>query len=1125
MRYYARPCAREFSTLDFPVNSYPSAFGDEYQAIFSTNDAERDLGLVNSLSESHPLRVRIDPVTNIEINGSSAPASCTLVVAKRGTELLLSRSLPILEHAGFEVLRERYYLVHPDPTTSVHLYRFPVRMRTSDSARLLDGDAAATDFRAQVIEGLESLLLGRSEDDVLNILLLRSELNLRAISFLRTLCFLLWQMKKFATRQTIREALAQHPEISRRLWAVWSLKFDPAGKGSVEERRPMVSRELEALREALRAISDITADRIFRSIASIIEHTLRTNFFNPIEYRSAPIVALKIHSEHLDLLSLPRPMFEIFVCHPAFEGVHLRSSKVARGGIRWSDRREDYRTEVRDLMKTQQVKNALIVPSGAKGGFVVKDLPSDRTAQTEAVRTIYEYFIRALLSITDNLEAGTVVHPPGILCYDDEDPYFVVAADKGTATFSDVANRIATDEFNFWLGDAFASGGSHGYDHKRLGVTARGAWETTKQHFYQARIDFERVPFRVIGIGDMSGDVFGNGMLLSEQMQLIAAFNHKHIFIDPQPDVARSFAERKRLFNLAFSQWSDYDKSLVSHGGGVFERECKEIRLTAPIRTALAVPEDTPAAVSGEQLITLILRAPAELLWNGGIGTYVKARRESDADVNDATNDRVRVNADELRVKVVAEGGNLGFTQLARIEFARRGGLINTDAIDNSGGVDTSDHEVNLKILCNGLIKSKKLDFETRNRLLAEMAPAVVEDVLSHNRGQGTLIAITAQRSFRTLEYFQALLAELVKRNYLNRTVHTLPSDEELRERARTKVGLTLPELAVCLAGVKMWIKDELLQTGLTADPLLRETLFDYFPSPLSSRFRDEILAHPLADNLVATQVANDLVETVGLTFVHRIANSRNAPVKRVLSALLAAKEILGLKHLRKEVQRYDNFADHEFYTELRLELSTGLREATTWLITNHRGNSSSNALVSLYKVGIAALQIDPAKVLSGGISGYFNERLMKYQGLRLDTKTRSALAILPLTPILFEFAWTAARAKVDLADAAMMYCTVHDTLELLPILSAQKRVNAVNRWEHELRNDVYEEIRRSISAISVTLLDRGVRDSNAAVRVLRESSGFGALHSTCQELTDRPLEVSMLAVFARQLRLYQALE
>ncbi|MFU8798180.1 MAG: NAD-glutamate dehydrogenase domain-containing protein, partial [Gammaproteobacteria bacterium] len=615
-----------------------------------------------------------------------------------------------------------------------------------------------------------------------------------------------------------------------------------------------------------------------------------TNYFQI----DKPYLSFKFNSSLITDMPLPCPLYEIFVCSPRFEGIHLRTGKVARGGIRWSDRREDFRTEVLGLMKAQQVKNSVIVPSGAKGGFVPKALPitGDREILMEEVIACYKNFIRGLLDITDNMKGAEIIFPPHTVRYDENDPYLVVAADKGTATFSDIANGIG-QEYDFWLGDAFASGGSMGYDHKKMGITARGAWESVKRHFRELALDLNTTDFTVIGIGDMSGDVFGNGLLLSNHIKLVGAFNHQHIFLDPNPDALKSFAERERLFNLPRSSWSDYNPNLISHGGGVYLRSAKSIPLSSEIKELLDLDVDT---IIPNDLIRALLKARVDLLWNGGIGTYVKATQERHIEVGDRSNDAIRINGDELRCRTVAEGGNLGFTQLGRIEYSLNNGLIYTDFIDNSAGVDCSDHEVNIKILLNGFVASGDMTLKQRNTLLMNMTDEVAALVLQDNYYQTQAISHAAAQAASNLDLFARYMDNQEKLGQLPRALEFLPDNKSLIERKIMGKGLTRPELAVLLSYCKMNLKNEILKYNLSEDPYLAKTVENAFPPSLRKKFREHMTKHSLQREIVATQVSNSMINHMGITFVHRLQDETGAPISSIVRAYTVAKEVFDME-------------------------------------------------------------------------------------------------------------------------------------------------------------------------------------------------------------------------------------
>ena len=684
----------------------------------------------------------------------------------------------------------------------------------------------------------------------------------------------------------MEDTLLAHASVAGALVELFRARFDPAGD---RERAEGCAREIE---EAIDAVDSLDQDRILRGFLSVVRAMLRTNYFLA---GPKPYVSFKLDPTQVPLTPLPRPRFEIFVHSPRVEGVHLRGGSVARGGLRWSDRREDFRTEILGLMKAQMVKNALIVPVGAKGGFVVKR-PGDQVVEC------YTTFISGLLDITDTISGGEVVPPADVVRHDGDDPYLVVAADKGTATFSDIANGVA-EEYGFWLGDAFASGGSVGYDHKAMGITARSAWVSVQRHFRELGVDVQAEDFTVAGVGDMSGDVFGNGMLLSQHIRLVAAFDHRHVFLDPDPDAARSCEERRRLFEKPRSSWDDYDRELISEGGGIYPRTAKSIEITPQVREALEIDAER---LTPSELIQAILRAPVDLLWNGGIGTYVKASFETHADVGDKANDAVRVDARTLRARVVGEGGNLGFTQRGRVEYAAGGGRINTDAIDNAGGVNCSDHEVNIKVLLDSVVDAGDMTVKQRNALLAEMTEAVAERVLRGSYTQTQALSLARAQAPAMLDVHDRMMRDLEAAGRLDRALEALPDSETVAERRQAGAGLTQPELAVVLAYSKITLYAELLETDLPEDQALGAELSRYFPAPLPERFGEQIAAHRLRREIVATRVTNDLVDRAGTTFVFRLREDTGAAAADIARAYAVARDVFDVRSLWADVEALD---------------------------------------------------------------------------------------------------------------------------------------------------------------------------------------------------------------------------
>ncbi len=1080
---------------------YEQAFPEEYRVLLPVEEATRDIEYLETLSAEQPIRVALaSPV-------SSESGQDTLVVYSFGQYLTISRVLPILEHAGMEVISERSSEIKPVGSTASYIHRFTIKPRESI---LLNSDT----FGTIAGPGLEAILAGKAEDDHLSSLMLTAHIPARMIALIRTYCSLLTQVTATLSKSTLLQIISTSPKSVTQFVKMFETLFKPGLHPNVEIRRQSFNAQLSEYKDGLRSITDITRDRVLRSMVSLLEHTVRTNF-----YKNTPNIAIKLRSEAIDILPQPRPAFEIFVSAPDVEGVHLRGSNVARGGLRWSDRYDDYRFEVLGLMKTQKIKNALIVPGGAKGGFVVKNLPTDPKLIPAAVSSAYTTFIRSLLSLTDNRVGPVVKHPEDLIIHDEQDPYLVVAADKGTATFSDLANRIATTEFNFWLGDAFASGGSNGYDHKLYGITAKGGWECVLRHFHDMGFDANANTFTAVGIGDMAGDVFGNGLILSRTVKLIAAFNHKHVFIDPNPDPEDTFQERRRLFALKGSQWSDYKPELMSKGGGIFGRFDKEIRLSPEARKALSISDAVPEVLNGEQVIQLILKADVDLLWNGGIGTYVKASVESHADVNDGANDRVRINALELRAKVIGEGGNLGFTQRARIEFAQAGGRLNTDAIDNSGGVDLSDHEVNLKILFSGMMRDRKISLEERNQLLKEMAPEVVELVLNHNRGHALLLSLAVERSRRNMDYFQSLLREMSKLGYINRQLEHLPDDEELRKRALHKAALTRPELAVCTAAVKLWVKDILLNSPLISDSALHTYLLSYFPQVLRTRFQAELIAHPLATNIVATQVANTLVNLMGITFVHRMCTNYSAQPSAVLKCALAAEMLLNARQTRQALQGYDSPVRGKEYIRAHTLLSRALMDTGSWLLSSPDSSLVLSKMVQLYQSGYRNLLAHSETLLQGKELEEFNKRRVVFENAGFDANLAHQLALFPHIVTILELLWCSKHSNKDVAQVSPVYFSLIEEFGVRTFIDQQYAPDASNKWESEVLLTSSDEIRRAVAQLTCRMLDLGCTTKENVREVLAKAPRFEQVRVVTEEARTGNVSVASFAVIARHFR------
>jgi glutamate dehydrogenase len=825
----------------------------------------------------------------------------------------LTETLRTLQHLGLTVTEElRVPLTLPEGRKG-YLYRFEIESTTDRIASL-----AANEKR--FAKALRALDEERATDDPLNGLILLGGLSWQQVEVLRTVRNHVLQIRVHYNAETVNGVLLRNHPVAVALFRSFEARFDPRLPG---ERAAAMAEAEAGVKKAMEKVVSLVDDEVLRAFDNLVRSSLRTNYYQrPVR----PVLAIKVDSRKVEAMPSPRPMFEIYVHSRKLEGIHLRGGKVARGGIRWSDRHDDFRTEVLGLMKTQMVKNAIIVPVGSKGGFVLKgDVPA-RPALDAYLVDRYREFVSGLLDVTDNIVDGKVIHPPEVVRHDDDDPYLVVAADKGTAHLSDTANSVSA-QYGFWLGDAFASGGSVGYDHKRVAITARGAWECVREHFRNLGLDVQTDPFTVAGIGDMAGDVFGNGMLRSETMRLVAAFNHAHIFIDPDPDPARSFAERERVFQLPRSTWRDYDTRLISKGGGIFDRSAKSIPLSPETRHLLDIDTDS---ASGEEVIRRILSSRVDLLYNGGIGTYVKASTEDDADVGDRANDRVRVNGADVRARVVAEGGNLGFTQRGRLEYwATRGGRINTDAVDNSGGVDMSDHEVNIKILLDLLLKRGVIKARAeRNSILSEMTEEVAELVLADNRNQARALTLDGLRSVSRYEEFVSFTEDLVGAGVLNRADDAVPTREELLASPHRDRGLPRPLLAVLLGHTKMYAFEMVMQTSFPDSESGRPFLVDYFPHRLQRDFAEHFAAHPLRREIIATAAVNHVVNCAGITFLSRMMAGGKAGIGEIIAAYAEVDRSSGAHALRERLQEAGPEAGYQGLIELEEALESATRDA-----------------------------------------------------------------------------------------------------------------------------------------------------------------------------------------------------
>ena len=1018
------------------VRRYAGAFTDAYRAEVPIERAADDVLTLDAVERDGMPRIALR-------NDPRAPTTTELRFYLPGEPLVLSEFMPVLENLGLRALTEDQVAVRPASGSRLTVQTFFLQDRRG---RRLDVDAIGP----RLTDALLALRDGRVENDLLNRLVVEAGLDWRAVDALRTYCGYACQIG-LAARAVAIEVLAAHPETARALFECFASRFRPgggAGDGAAPRQRFLQSLdEVQALRE----------DLLLRGLLDVVEATVRTNFYARGPEQNH--VAIKLRSADLAHLPPPRPLYEIYVHSPAMEGIHLRAGKVARGGIRWSDRPEDFRTEILGLMKTQTVKNAIIVPTGAKGGFIVKR----GTPVVEAYRTL----IRGLLDLTDNLVAGRVVHPHGLVVLDEEDPYLVVAADKGTASFSDVANAIAA-EYGFWLGDAFASGGSHGYDHKALGITARGVWECVRTHFRELAIDADTAPLTVAGIGDPGGDVFGNGMLLSQNLRLRAAFNHLHVFLDPAPDPARSFAERARLFREGRG-WDAYDPAALSPGGAVVPRAAKRVTVSPEAQAMLGLAERD---VSGERLVQAILTLDADLLFNGGIGTYVAATGESDAEVRDAVNDPVRVKAGALRARVVGEGGNLGFTQRARIEYALAGGRINTDAVDNSAGVDMSDHEVNLKICFGGAVVEGRLSGEARDAILREVTDEVSVRVLAHNRAQGRLLSLDQVRSRRRLPDFRELIGELERSAGLDRALEALPDGDTLRARRGTFLGLTRPEVAVLMAYTKIHLQRELLVSPVPDDPLLEPFLLGYFPAAIAERFPDAIRNHPLRREIVAIEVANALVDQLGTTFVYRVTRDTGATVADAVRASLIAWAVAGGPELAAAIADGRYAADVE--TACRLVLERTIERVTKWILANTEGARPAVALAAELGEASARVRGRLPEWIAGTEAESFHKLRSELEMAGLPATLARDLATAEWLTGALDVALVAREAGIDPEAAAARYYGLGQDIDFAWLWARLADVGEEDRWQRRAAEGLVEDLLRARRRLTRLALERG---------------------------------------------------
>jgi glutamate dehydrogenase len=1067
---------------------YADAFPASYQGDFSARTAVSDIRRLEAMrAGTTGERLGMHLYRPLE----SLAGEPRLTLYRGGSPLTLSDVLPLLENMGMAVVDQRPYEVHPSDGEPVWIYDYGLRWEDH-----LDLDAGGV--RERLADALKAAWRGEMESDRFNRLVLSAGLEAREVTVLRAYTKYLRQAGTTFGRDFMAGTLTRNPEIARQLVDLVWMRFDPDIDADTD--RELGAKQIVAdIMRGIDAVASLNEDRVLRSLLGLVTATLRTNLFqHDQDGRPKPWLSLKLDSREIADLPQPRPMCEVFVYSPRTEGVHLRGGEVARGGLRWSDRPEDFRTEILGLVKAQVVKNAVIVPVGAKGGFVVKKPPPGRDALQTEVITCYSTFIRGLLDVTDNLVDGEVVPPERVVRHDGDDPYLVVAADKGTATFSDIANEIS-GEYGFWLGDAFASGGSVGYDHKAMGITARGAWVSVRRHFQSLGVDVQNDDFTAVGVGDMSGDVFGNGMLLSRHIRLVAAFDHRHIFLDPDPDPMSGHDERARLFALPRSSWADYDLALISEGGGVFPRTAKAVPLSPEVQTALGVDA---LSLSPDELIMAILRAPVDLLFNGGIGTYVKASSETNAQVGDKNNDGVRIDADTLRCRVIGEGGNLGFTQRGRIEFALRGGLVNTDAIDNAAGVDCSDHEVNIKILLDGVVRNGDLTGKQRNLLLAGMTDDIAARVLEHNDAQTRALYIATAQASSMRDVHLRYLDALESSGRLHRALELLPTAEELDERGES-AGLSMPELAVLLAYTKIELYRALLASDVPDDPALGHLLDEYFPEPIRARFAEHIARHPLRREIVATCLTNNVVDHAGTSLLFRLEEETGRGAPEIARTHTAAREIFMLSGLWAEIRALDGIVPTTAQISLFLEVRRVVERATRWLLRNRPQPLDLTATVAFFAPSVPTLRDQLPELLTAADAAALSRAVEGYTDAGVPDELARRIASLPALFAALDITEVADVTGRSLVDAAAVHFQLGEQLRLDWLRQRILELPRDEHWQALARGALRDTLYTSHAALTTEVLRRAEPATSAAVQVRRWLEETASSASRCVRVLD----------------------
>lgn len=1092
------PLVRDFA------EGFPPGYRDDFDPQVAVSDIRHFLSLQNGQSLALAFYRQGEGEDNLRLR-----------LYHPDTSLSLSDVLPMLENLGLRVVTERPYAVRHREGHVFWVQEFSLIYS-------LAHDIDVAEVKDEFEDAFARIWHGEAENDCFNKLLLGTQLDWREIALLRAYARYLRQLQFPYSVEYVSETLAAHLHITGTIVELFLTRFSPDFEGGESFRQAREQEIEQRILQALEQVPNLGQDRIIRQFVLAVKATLRTNFFQrDAQGARKPYFSFKLHPSDIPDVPQPVPLYEIFVYSPRVEGVHLRGGKVARGGLRWSDRLEDFRTEVLGLVKAQQVKNAVIVPVGAKGGFVCRQMRADMSrneVQQEGI-ACYELFIRGLLDITDNRTEDGVSRPPQVVCKDDEDPYLVVAADKGTASFSDIANGIAA-EYKFWLGDAFASGGSAGYDHKKMGITARGAWVSVQRHFSEMDIDIQTTDFTVVGIGDMAGDVFGNGMLLSEHICLVAAFNHQHIFLDPNPDAASSFAERSRLFELPRSSWLDYQTDLISAGGGVFERSAKSIQLSPEVRQRFAIEQ---ARITPNELISCLLRAPVDLLWNGGIGTYVKASVESHTEVGDKSNDTLRVNGADLRCRVVGEGGNLGLTQLGRVEYCLAGGRCNTDFIDNAGGVDCSDHEVNIKILLNAVVARGELSPQDRNTLLVEMTNSVSELVLQNNYRQAQAISLVEYQAESRAAEYQRFIKDFSDAGRLDRALEFIPGDEELLERRAQGKTLTRPELSVLVSYSKAALKEQLIESELQHDACLTGALHHAFPPRLAELYPDDVQEHRLRKEIIATQIANDMVNRMGLNFVLRQQKATGVSVDDVACAYAAVMEIYRIPELWDQIEGLGHAVTAGARMDMMLVLVGLVKRATRWLLRNRRRQLSPTTLIAQFREGVEQLSEAFPTLLRGSTAEHYENLREHYEEQGVNPELACTVVGTHYSYRALGIVEAALQDGAQLMEVARVYFAIGEELQLDWFAGQILFAKIDTEWQAMARDSYLEDLEWQQRTLALGALRYLGEDGNLLHCLQRweeqEERLLSRWHQMLTELQAAPApDFAMLAVANREL-------